>query len=104
MSKQAAPKRKPIVEVLWNDSATRHGWQKPDVAKNEHCVCRSVGYLWHEDPETITLIESYDTDDDNIGCATSIPKNCIISSRQIRGAGNYPKKARPEKLSGKGRS
>ena len=73
-----------IVEVLWEDTATGHGWQS-GAADLKTAMCRTVGYVVQEDDEVIVTVEtSIDIEPDGEpktekrwGCATAIPRSAI---------------------------
>jgi hypothetical protein len=80
--------RFPIVEVLWIDSAGTHAWRdrQTSLEDPEHMkgmLNRSVGYLLVNDERLVTLTESL-SDNDSIGCSTTIPKFAIVEYRLLR--------------------
>lgn len=72
-----------IVEIKWADS---HGVTSDWEFKNEMkplrvCYVTSVGYLWDENEDCTTLLQS-DSDKQVLG-RLSIPAGCIISKRVL---------------------
>lgn len=57
----AWPKPMPVVSVEWVDSHGESRWQDCEAWKVEECVlmCRSVGWLWHEDETRVVLAQSF---------------------------------------------
>ena len=66
------------LEITWLDAHVSHGWQDPGDEDKFALVCHSIGYLWHEDDQVISLVESLDTGETHIGCVNVIPKSCVI--------------------------
>ncbi len=69
-----------IVEVVWMDSSSTHGWhKKQDLA--ELCECVSVGFLLKEGGEYVLLAETLALDGDDgrheYGCSSAIPRSTI---------------------------
>ena len=80
---------KPLLIVKWKDHAAEGGWA--DVEKF-HCpaICYSVGWIYKEDDEAITLVANYSPDDDHHGHTTGnlqfILKSCIVERKLIKRA------------------
>ena len=72
-----------IVEVVWRDHATRHGW----TAKlSEPVTIREIGYLAEETDEYYCLVDSEVTDDPEAsrwGCSTAVLKTDVISIKEM---------------------
>lgn len=76
----------PIAEVIWKDSSTTHNWNsRADRARDADVAnCRSVGYLLKSDKKAISLTESCDDDNDNVGCTTTIPKLAVVKVKILK--------------------
>ena len=66
-----------IVEVLWQDTVTRHGWT--DRLVDTHPDIHSVGYVEKDDDEGIILLDGIDKVDGALSysCSTFIPRSAI---------------------------
>lgn len=65
-----------MVQVDWIDSTSlSDGWDSIEhyVEMGESLICKTVGYLIHEDDEKIILAMGYNPDNDEVNQATSIP-------------------------------
>lgn len=75
-------KFKPVV-VIWRDITTNSGWITQDqvdsfVMDDEENICYQAGFLYEEDENQITLLNSFFKGQDLLGDVTKIPKGCII--------------------------
>ena len=57
-----------IVDVLWVDAGLKMGWQNVEeviayVENDDNFLVHSVGYLFGEDDEMITIVQGYTTGD-----------------------------------------
>lgn len=70
-----------MVVVSWTDSTEAYGWVDPHNFP-EIAVCRTVGFLVHEDNHQIVLAASEDQTNGNSNGVMAIPKSAI-SARQV---------------------
>ena len=80
-------KSKEILEVVWDDTATKSGWQsKSTLQKESPARCRTVGYFCKQNKNCFTVAKSIvDDDEDEDGLdAQTIPNGCIKKIRRIR--------------------
>ena len=81
----------PIVEVLWEDSTGKDGWQLKASAEGVHpFLLLSVGYVLKDDKEMLLIVESQPAADINPeyrswGCVNSIPRSAIRKVTYLRG-------------------
>ena len=72
-----------IVEVIWEDASSRHGWQSEEQAQVNPWIVHSLGYVLEDDERHIRIMEARAeaSDSDNTardhGCATSIPRSAV---------------------------
>jgi hypothetical protein len=73
--------------VEWLDSSSEGGpWVSPDDLDGKPVSCFSVGYVARDDDETLTLAQSYHSEDGSVaqwGHPLSIPKVCIVSRFRV---------------------
>lgn len=81
-------KRGDIVEIFWYDSCgVTHRWEFIDeMDKYPHMVVQTVGYVWENEQEYITVAQSY-SDTQVIGLM-AIPTRAIVSQNILKEAGN----------------
>mgnify|MGYP000676822312 CR=1 FL=1 len=80
-------KSRPIAYVEWVDSAkfsTRVWNDAEDVSKAKLAVCRSVGYVIHEDKESITIAAHAGYDFRDVSGDMKIPKAAITKRRRVK--------------------
>lgn len=90
-------KRQRAVECLWVDSMSQNGWRynhAEDAKDRKSRVCRSIGYVIHEDDEVIALAQSLNKH--NEGDVMCIPKVALIARRGVGAKGFDAKKVYPE--------
>ncbi|MGD9682613.1 MAG: hypothetical protein AB7W16_15605 [Candidatus Obscuribacterales bacterium] len=70
-----------IVQVFWTDSQTPNvvGWMDQNEISHEPSSIETVGYLIHEDDESVTIAASV-SNDDLVQGVIVIPKAVITSS------------------------
>ncbi len=72
-----------IVKIEWVDSNIMHGWQPLDIFEGRLALCESVGYLYEETDELVTLTMGA-SDLGSIIETLSIPRGCIKSIKELR--------------------
>lgn len=71
----------PLLLVSWKDHAADGSWA--DVEKfHGPAICHSIGWLYKEDEEGITLAANYS--DNETGNLQYILKSCIATRREIK--------------------
>jgi hypothetical protein len=75
-----------IVEVTWEDSATRAAWHSLEEAKGDKfLVIKTLGYLVNDVPQKVTVAASIDDKEHaDVGDVTTIPKSCIKRIKRLR--------------------
>lgn len=53
---------KDLVEVVWNDAATTHGWESDSEIDTENDPMITVGFLIRKTPEMLIVASSIDKD------------------------------------------
>lgn len=78
-------KRWTPVEVIWDDAHGSNdcGWTSCDSIAHKPQKIRTVGMLWKEDDEGVSVVLSYDKDSRNVADHTFIPRQCITSFRGL---------------------
>jgi len=81
-SKKLAPSKR-IVCVTWVDSCSRAGWTSSEAARlwaDNSLTIRSVGFLFKETENTISIVQSYDDNKEpNPNGLLQIPR-CSVAS------------------------
>lgn len=74
--------------IEWRDSLGGHGWEPlEEVRKYRPMLCKTAGFVAHEDDNCVTIVQSYDERTegrpygDNV---ISIPKFAIVKSKTVR--------------------
>ena len=85
-----------IVDVLWVDAGLKMGWQNVEevieyVEDDNNFLVHSVGYLFGEDDEMITIVQGY-TQGNNVLNPVRIRKVNILRIEEL----NYGTQAEPE--------
>lgn len=77
-------KRRRILEVEWDDSATlsRWGYEK-EHTESSVAKCRSVGYLIERNEKHIVLALNASDETGRVGDTISIPAACVRKVRRI---------------------
>ena len=72
-----------IVEIEWCDASTQDGWV--DIKDVEHGLSKveTIGYLYKQDEEVITVIFSKGEGDEVLS-PFGIPTNAITSIRELK--------------------
>jgi hypothetical protein len=69
------------VEVVWTDIVHENGWHDADELDNYNNekarTVRQLGYMYEQDEETVTLIDSYFEDKSLFGTIHILPRGCI---------------------------
>lgn len=83
--RQVNYQKREILEIEWDDTATRGGWRSDSMLQKESpAPCRSVGYFFKQNKNCITIAKSV-SDEDNDGLdAQTIPKGCIKRIYRIK--------------------
>lgn len=71
----------PMVLVTWVDSASMSGWNDMDTVERDagsELECRTVGYLFHDDPNRLTVVQSM-SETGMLNAAISIPRVAVLS-------------------------
>jgi hypothetical protein len=71
------------VVVEWVDSKIMHGWQDNRIFEGEVAQCESVGFLYEDGVDFITLVMGQ-SDSDMVVEGFSIPRGCIKSVKKLR--------------------
>lgn len=83
-----------VVEVVWEDSTTQHGWNKSEEALEVvPDFATSVGFLIEETPKLVRIAKStvhvaekdYERSS-RFSCVTVIPRSAVRSMRRLRKA------------------
>lgn len=75
---------KPLVIVTWKDHTAEGAWRDVE-AFHGPAVCHSVGWVWKEDDEGITLVAGYSPSPDlSTGNLSYILKSCITRRRPLK--------------------
>jgi len=80
-------KRMPRIEVEWFDAATSTGgWTDNEEAKRVVGLSKihTIGWLFKETKEYLTVVQSYSDTSHNILGDTSIPKPWIVKRRILK--------------------
>lgn len=75
----------PVVEVVWIDSNHMRGWQNLHTLETDtgnDLECSSVGYLFRDNAECVTLIQST-SETGMFDAIQTIPKRCIVTMQTI---------------------
>lgn len=70
-----------IVEVLWEDTLTRHAWSNAEELPTQAWMIHSVGYVMQDDEAGLVVVEARSESGSSVskdfGCATFIPRSAI---------------------------
>lgn len=75
----------PVVEVVWIDSNHMHGWQNLQTIESDtgnDLECRSSGYLFRDNDESVTLVQST-SETGMFDAIQTIPKRCILTMQRL---------------------
>lgn len=75
----------PLLEILWDDAATSHGWEQANDIKPEVEIAVTVGFLVKETAEHV-VIASTVGEDGSCNGRIQVPKKMIRKRRTIRKA------------------
>jgi len=78
----------PPVIIKWVDITTLSGWISQDeldtfICDHEENIVYQAGFLYEEDENFITLLNSYFIAKDLLGDATKIPKVCVLETIRL---------------------
>lgn len=74
-----------LVMVRWTDTAGLHGWASREERLRDTGLaeCVTVGFVLEDNDQYLTVAESL-SDDDHVGCTSSIPKSAITAVETLR--------------------
>jgi hypothetical protein len=76
-----------IVEITWKDIIHESGWHDQDALDNflqeKAMTVIQVAYLYEEDEDTYTFLDSYFADKETFGTIHVIPKGCVVSIKEL---------------------
>lgn len=75
-----------VVEVEWDDACSQGGWGS-DASYRERSAplrTRSTGYLFHDDAEGITLMQTQANDNERFAESITIPRGMIRRVRRLK--------------------
>lgn len=81
-----ATKEPKIIMVKWMDASGADGWVRASKLiedDNRLAEIETIGYLVHEDKQSITLTMAKDLSNSNCGAYMCIPKVCITKRKTI---------------------
>ena len=82
-------KNRPKVYCIWHDAkSSTPGWVAAAELPIDLATCHTLGFVAHEDKEKITIISSYN-DEEDVSQGTTIPKAWIISLKCLKSNGDY---------------
>lgn len=76
-----------VIYVQWIDiSESKNGWSSLDeledfITNTKGNIVNQVGFLFEEDEESISILNSYFPNEDLYGVCNVIPKGCIIERK-----------------------
>ena len=74
----------PVVRVAWIDSASTHGWQRPEDLKGTGLnKVETVGFLFRNNKKEIHVLQSVDGSH-NFGERMAIPRSCVQSVKRLQ--------------------
>lgn len=78
------------VEVFWRDSMAQAGWVRPDdLSKDreapDYLNCSSIGYLFAEDENAVTIVQSQNPGG-QVGEPLTIPREAVTAIKNLRAA------------------
>jgi hypothetical protein len=73
----------PLYIVVWKDHTGDSTWKsEEEVKKEKYILAYSIGYLIHQDKESVKLCNTY-TSDEGYGGLDLILKSCIVEMYEI---------------------
>lgn len=79
-------KKDDVVEVIWDDAATTHGWHSRNIKNlkdNDGLVrCRTVGYFIRSNKRAIQITQGLG--DDDLKDTQSIPMSTVKKTRRLK--------------------
>jgi len=73
----------PLYIIVWKDHTGDSSWKTiGEVIKEKHVLAYSIGYLLHQDKESVKLCNTY-TSDNGWGGLDLILKSCIVDMYEI---------------------
>tara|TARA_R110000744_G_scaffold43055_5_gene96797 strand:+ start:455 stop:706 length:252 start_codon:yes stop_codon:yes gene_type:complete len=73
----------PLYIVIWKDHTGDSSWKSAEeISKEKPVTAHSIGYLIHQDKESVKLSNTY-TSDKGYGGLDLILRNCIIEMYEL---------------------
>lgn len=72
----------PLVEILWKDAQTGHGWEHADDITVEIPTVITVGFLVKENEDGLVIASSVGTDRHN-NARITVPKGMVVSRKDL---------------------
>ena len=78
-------RKREILEIEWDDTATTGGWKTSKYLEKEvPAPCRSVGYFIKQNKNCITIAKCVSDNDGDCLDAQTIPDGCIKKIKRLR--------------------
>lgn len=74
---------KEVWMIQWVDNYCQDGWVHPSRLNTSPSRIVSVGFIAHEDENSVTLTDSWSEDSGNVHCPLSIPKVSITKRLRV---------------------
>jgi hypothetical protein len=75
------------VEIIWQDIVHESGWhtveELEDFNQTKDKTVYQLGYLYEEDEDEVTIVDSFFEDKKTFGTIHIIPKGCIKQMKEI---------------------
>lgn len=74
--------------VIWKDVVYQPGWNTIEEveqmrANDDFALVHQVGFVYHENSESLTLVDSYFVDGSKFGTIHKIPKRLVVSVKYL---------------------
>lgn len=84
---------KPLVEIVWLDAETNHGWELDSDVDVENVPIITVGFLIRTSPDIIVIASSIDKNaGDQSNSRIKIPSGMVQSIRELNVSYKKPRK------------
>lgn len=77
-------RRRPLVEVEWEDAHHDDGWAGNRPLRTRGGPCRTAGYMLKRDRRVIVIAHSLGEDPDDHADTLTIPRGCVSRIRRLR--------------------